>query len=79
MGLLSLLQFFIYLALDLLSQGRHLVLLLLHQLGLTCHNLFLPVDHMLIRFLHKQFVGSCLDLVRILILLLLGQSLLNLP
>ncbi len=78
-GLLSPFQLFVDASLNFLAQGTHLVLLFLHQFGFTGQNLLLSVDHVLISFFRVKFVSSCLDLMGVLILFLLGKRLLDFP
>ena len=75
---LTQLQPLIHLSLQLLSQGIHFDLLLLHKLGLVCEYLFMAVFHVLLTFSLFHIVGSLLNLVRLLIILLLCQVDLNL-
>ena len=75
---LTQLQPLIHLSLQFLSQGIHFDLLLLHKLGLVCEYLFMAVFHVLLTFSLFHIVGSLLNLVRLLIILLLCQVDLNL-
>ena len=67
------LQPLVHLALELLSQGTHLDLLLLHHLSFGRENLFMAVLHVLLAFLFFHLVGSLLNLMSLLIVFLLGE------
>lgn len=78
MLLFALLQELVHLILKFLSEGVHLVLLLLHQLSLGCEDLFVPNLHVSLAFLFLNLVSSLLHLMRFLVVLLPRQILLNL-
>lgn len=67
------LQPLVHLAFKLLSQGSHLDLLLLHHFSFGRENLFMAVLHVLLALLFFHLVGSLLNLMSLLIVLLLGE------
>jgi hypothetical protein len=74
---LTQLQLLIHPAFKLLTQRVHLILLFLHQLGLCSKNLLVSLVHILLALLLFDLVGALLDLMRLLVVLLLGQVCLN--
>lgn len=70
--LLALLQVLIHLVFQLLAKRVHFILLLLHELGLSSENLLVATLHVQLTLFFFDFVGALLDLVRLLIVLLLG-------
>jgi hypothetical protein len=77
--LLARLQMLVHLILQLLTERVHFVLLFLHQIGLRSKNLFVTILHVLLSFFFFNFVRALLDLMSLLIVLLFGQVLLDLP
>ena len=71
------LQAIVHLAFELLAQGVHLVLLLLHQFGFSRKDLFVAGFHMLLSLLLLHLVGTLLNLMSLLVILLFGQVLLD--
>jgi len=72
------LQPLVQVRLELLFESIHFILLLLDQFGLRGNDLLLSLLHVLFSLLGLQFLAPDLNLVRVLILLLLGQILLDL-
>lgn len=69
---LSLLESFAHVALDLLLEGRHLILLFLDEFGLSSDDLLMPVLHVLVPLFFLHSLGLHLNLMSLSILLLLG-------
>ena len=76
--LLTFLEVLVHLILETLAERVHLSLLLLHEFGFGREDLFVAVFHVLLSFPLLYFIGLLLHLMRILIVLLLGQVSLNL-
>ena len=74
---LSQLQSLVQVGLELFLEGVHLVLLLPDELGLMRNNLLGPLLHILLPLLCLQLLTSNLNLMCLLILLLLCQTLLD--
>lgn len=70
-------QAFVHAAFELLTEGVHLCLLLLHQFGFGCENLLVAVLEVLLLLHVFHLVSAQLNLVGILIVLLLGEGLLD--
>ena len=70
---LAQLQTLVHLALKLLTQSAHLVLLLLHELCFSCENLFVAVFHVNLTLPLFHLISALLHLMSFLIVLLLGQ------
>ena len=70
-------QAFVHAAFELLSEGVHLSLLLLHQLGFGCEDLLVAVLKVLLLLDFLHLVSAELNLVGILIVLLLREGLLD--
>ena len=75
--LFALLQVLIHLIFESLSERVHLSLLLLHELGLGSQDLLVAVFHVLLALALFKLIGLLLHLMRVLIILLLGQVRLN--
>ena len=75
---LALLQALVHASLDLLPQSVHLIGLLLDKGGLGSHNLFVALLHVSFALFLLHLLGLNLDLVRLGVLLLAGQLLLDL-
>lgn len=73
----SLLESFAHVALDLLLEGRHLILLFLDEFGFSSHDLLMPVLHVFVPLFFLHGLGLHLNLMSLGILLLLGQVDLN--
>jgi len=76
--LLTFLEVLVHLILETLAERVHLSLLLLHEFGFGREDLFVAVFHVLLSFPLLYFIGLLLHLMRILIVLLLGQVSLDL-
>ena len=76
--LLTLLQILVHLVFELLAQGTHLILLLLHEFSLGCQDLLVSCLHVRVALLLFELVCALLYLMSLLIILLLGQVCLNL-
>ena len=72
------LESLVHLSLQFFAQRIHLVLLLLHQLCLSCQDLLVPSIHVCLTLLLLNLVSPNLHLVRLLIVLLLCKILLDL-
>ena len=75
--LFALLQVLIHLIFESLSERVHLSLLLLHELGLGSQDFLVAVFHVLLSLALFKLIGLLLHLMRVLIILLLGQVRLN--
>ena len=75
---LAQLESLVHPALQLLTECIHLVLLLLHESGLSCQYLFVAILQVSLTLPLFQLVGTLLHLVSLLVVLLLGQVLLDL-
>jgi len=69
----SQLKTFVHAGLKFLLKRIHFVLLLVHQLGLTCKDLFLAGFQVVLTLLFFHFICAHLNLMGILIVLLLRQ------
>jgi len=76
--LLALLQILVHLVFELLAQGTHLILLLLHEFGLGCQDLLVSCLHVRVALFLFELVCALLYLMSLLIILLLGQVCLDL-
>ena len=76
---LSQLKSFVHAAFELLAERVHFILLLSHQLGFCCQDFLVTLLHVGILLLLLHFVGPNLDLMRVLVVLLLGETLLDVP
>lgn len=72
------LQTLIKVGLELLLKGVHLILLLLDKLGFSSDDLLMSILHIFFSFFSFQILASDLDLMSFLILLLLGEVILDL-
>ena len=75
---LAQLQPLIHASFELFACRVHLNLLFLHEFGLSSENLFMSVLHVGLALILFHLVGPLLHLVRLLVVLLLGEVLLNL-
>jgi hypothetical protein len=72
-----LLETFVHASLNLLSEGIHLISLLLYQSCLRCNDLLVSLLHVSISLLFLHLLGFYLDLMCLGILLLAGELALN--
>lgn len=75
--LLAFFKKLVHLILKLLSQSVHFILLLLHELGLSSQYFLMTHLHMVPSFRLLKLISTLLDLMSLLVILLLGQVLLN--
>lgn len=77
MLLLAFFKKLVHLILKLLSQSVHFILLFLHELGLSSQYFLMTHLHMIPSFSLLKLISTLLDLMSLLVILLLGQVLLN--